>query len=136
MSRPLKCSAGRVVSQTSTCLRRGELVPGPTVQQPTASLRSTAPDLLEEQRDPKPNAAVTDITHPAKVQWPVVRTALPADDDPVDAGQVQARQRAKQRLQAEEPDRGGCGPQGVGAADVVVVLDGGAQPHVRQRPVG
>jgi hypothetical protein len=89
---------------------------------------------LEEQRDAQPHAAVPDVMDPVEVQRPVARATLPTDDAPVDSREVEARHRPQQRLQRQEPDRGGDGPQGVGAAYVVVVLDRGAKPHVAKRP--
>jgi hypothetical protein len=75
---------------------------------------------LKNIRDAKLNAAVTDLADPVEVERAVAWAALPADDDPVDVGEVQAGQRAKEWLQAEEARGCGCGSEGVGAADVVV----------------
>src|SRR6266542_6993742 len=66
---------------------------------------------------------------------PSIGAAFAADDHPIDPLKVEAGERAKQRLEAEEARGCGCGSQGVGAADVGVALDGGAKPDVGKRPL-
>lgn len=78
---------------------RRELVPGPAVQQSTSGLGAGAADLLEEQGDALRPALVADVARPVQVELPKARAALPADDHPVDPGQVEAGQRPQQRLQ-------------------------------------
>jgi hypothetical protein len=93
------------------------------------------PQCLEEERDGEGDAAVAQVAGPIRMHRPSIGAAFAADDDPVDAGKVQAGQGAKQRLEAEEARGCGCGSQGVGAADVVVALDGGAKPDVGKGPL-
>lgn len=49
------------------------------------------------------NTAIADVTHPGQIRHPVPWAAFASGNHPVDAGQVEARQRAKQRLQRQEP---------------------------------
>lgn len=67
--------------------------PRSTVQQPAAGFGSRAADLLEEQRDILLEAAIADVSHPVEIHGPRLGAALATDDDPVDAGEVEARER-------------------------------------------
>jgi len=53
---------------------------------------------LEEKGQASGLAAVAQVTRPVGVHRPGTRPRLPADDHPVDPGQVQRRQRPQQRL--------------------------------------
>lgn len=62
-----------------------------------AFLLHTAP-LLKEERHAGRRALIAHLRHPPNVQRTRARPGLAAQDDPVDAGQVQRRQRSQQRL--------------------------------------
>lgn len=64
----------------------------------------------------------------------MIRPAFAAHDHPIDPGQIERRQRPKQRLNRQEPDRRRDLAEGVGPPGVYIGLDGRADPHVRQRP--
>jgi hypothetical protein len=59
-----------------------------------------------------------------------VRTTFSANDDPVDAGQIET-DRAEQGLDAEKPHGGGDFAQPVGSESVGLVLHADAHPNVR-----
>jgi hypothetical protein len=78
---------------------------------------------LEEERDISGETAVADLPDPGHLDGPVIGSAFPAGDHPVDAGEVKGRQRAKEGLKREEPGGGGNLAQRVGAPGVVVAFN-------------
>src|SRR5215211_4726420 len=90
-------------SQRPPTSREGKLVPGPPVQFATARLGRESAPLLEEEGDARAEAPVADVPSPLRVHGAMPRPALPAHDDPANAGQVQAVQRANQGLAGEKP---------------------------------
>ncbi len=107
-------------------------VPGAAIEKTTTSLRGNAAHLLEEKGNACLTAPVPDIAHPVQVDRTVTLAGLAADNYPVDACQVQGRQRPEQWLQAQEADRGRCRSQVVCPARVLVQLDRRADPDVGQ----
>src|SRR6266487_1801609 len=105
---PILDSAAGNNESSLRLVHRRILVPGAAVQQAPACLRCGSADLSDEQRNLHADAAVTQVTHPAQVQRPEIGAAFPADDNPVDAREVQGRQGSKEGLKGEEPDRGRC----------------------------
>ena len=93
-------------------------------------------ELFHEQRDLSNSALERDVAYPVHVARPGTRPALPADDHPVDAAQVELHGR-DERLDREEADRG-AGALEVGDALVRcgLVLDRDAEPDVLRGVLG
>src|SRR5690606_1538188 len=86
--------------------------------------------LLEKERDPGLDALVADLSHPGRVDWAAIRTALATNDYPIDAFERQIRDRSEQGFHRKEPH--GCRNRLkiLHARDVCRVLDRHALPHV------
>src|SRR5690606_115832 len=109
-----------------------ELVVGAAVEEAAGlALLDVAP-LLEEEGDLLGAALTADRAHPGLVHRAGAGAALAADDDPVDAGEVELAEVFEERLDGEEADRG----RGVvelfdpGQA-VLAILDAHAEPDLR-----
>jgi hypothetical protein len=101
-------------SSRSSAMHR-ELVPGPPIEDaPIARLVQTTP-LLEEERHVRTVTAVTDVADPSGVARPRAGSALPARDDPVDAGQIKIRECLEEGLDREEPHGGRSSAQQIDA---------------------
>ena len=88
------------------------------------------PHCLKKNGDARLEAAVSDVARPPWLHRAGARTALAADDDPVDPLQVEVGQRAEERFDGQEPDCCGDLSKMIGAELVPVVLDADAHPHV------
>src|SRR5207253_1205421 len=93
----------RACGAASLALRRSsrQLVPGTTIQV-SVQPRPQPVALLIEEGHAGRGGAIAQIADPSQVQWPVPRTAFAADDDPIKPREFEVRQRAQQRLAAEE----------------------------------
>jgi len=83
---------------------RGQLVPGPPVEQAPACLRRPTTPLLMEERDPGRLAPIAQVEHSVGIAWTVPWSALAMGDDPVEVVDLERRQRAEQRLGVHQSD--------------------------------
>ena len=91
--------------------------------------------LLEVERDAGRLALVADRPGPIRVHGPSVRAALATYYCPIDSGQVELSEVFEQRLQGQEADRRRGLPQMDDAVLAGPVLDAGANPDIRERPL-
>ena len=100
----------------------------PSSSRPRALGCATTPLLVEVG-----HARLTQRSRNARTQSRVyrtmARTAFPACDDPVNAGQIEIIERAKQRLGADKSHRGRDPAQIIGAPYPPPVLDGDPRPR-------
>jgi len=94
-------------------------------------LATVGAEKLEEKRHSCVDAAVPDAGDPGWIGRAPTWPGLSACDDPADAVQVKALQRADQRLAGQEPDGRRHCPQVADTVERVAVLDGDAHPQVR-----
>ncbi len=109
---PTHLTSRRHRQRTSAAARRrptrclpfgGHLVPcSPLEDAPRALLVLAAP-LLEKERHPRPPALVAEVDRPGSVHRPRLRARLTTHDRPVDAAQVEIRQRAEDRELGRRP---------------------------------
>ena len=105
-------------------------VPFTSVQSSTAGLRPISAPLFEEKGDTGIEAPISNIAHPIGIDRPRARAAFAADDDPVDAVEVEVLDWADQRFEREEPDHRVGFSQVADARYLAVVLDRGTEPDV------
>jgi hypothetical protein len=74
------------------------LVPGPSVQLTAHSFLFRSAPLFEEERNALSDAAISNFSHPPRINMTRPGTGLAADDHPMNALQRQARNRPQQRL--------------------------------------
>src|SRR5262245_43580166 len=82
------------------------LVPRTTVEISATRFRDAAAPLLEEKRDMRVGALVANVAHPPGVDSATDRSALAANDYPVDAVERKTWDRAEQWLDREEANGG------------------------------
>lgn len=70
-----------------------------------------ATELLQEERDAVLDALVAQIAKPTKLCSPTAGLTLAASDEPVDAQQIELRQRSQEWFCRDEPHCGGHTPQ-------------------------
>ena len=92
----------------------------------------TAP-LLEEKGDTVLSAQVPNVEDPPFLHGARLRPAFAADDHPVDAVEIEVSHRPQERLDGEEPHRGGRRPKMPDSRRRHVILDGHAAPDMRGR---
>jgi hypothetical protein len=86
--------------------------------------------LFEEERHAVTNALIADHLDPSLLHLASTWTALTADDDPVDVGQIESKW-PEEWLATEKSNRGVCLPQpGNKFVGTLLILNGCAKPHV------
>src|SRR3989304_5764105 len=113
---------------------RWHLVPGAPVEFPAVALFLDAAPLLEKERDAGPQALVANVKDPIRIHGTRTETGLSADYHPVDAVEVEVRERTQQRLQREEADGGGAGREVIDPGPVVVALHTHPEADTWERP--
>ena len=91
------------------------------------------PPLLEEKGDAVLSAQVPDVEDPSFLHGARLWPALPAHDDPRYPIEVDVAHRPQERLDGEEPHRGGRRPKMPDSRRRHVILDGHAAPDMRGR---
>src|SRR5207248_233579 len=99
-----------------------------------AGFRHRPAPLLEEEGRLVFAAGATDLADPGLLDRAMVGAALASDDDPINAGQVELRDRSDERLTGEKAHGAGDAAQMVHAINDAMILDACAQPHVVRRP--
>lgn len=94
--------------QVSMRSDRRKLVPCSTVEYATDLLFADAAPLLEEEWNPGVPALVPDLTDPARIHRARPRSALTANDDPIDLVQADRADALEKWLDGKEPDSGVC----------------------------
>src|SRR5215470_5946387 len=79
------------------------LIPNTTVQLAPTGLGGPATPLLVKERHAATLASVADVTNPCRTDRARVRAGLSAGNDPSNAVQVEAGQRAQQRFARQKP---------------------------------
>ena len=92
-------------------LRRGELVPGAAIEIAPTKLGCASTPLFVEEGNFVCLAAITHLAHPLWRAGAAAVTTLATSDDPVDVGQIDSGERAKQRFGADETHGGGNSTQ-------------------------
>ena len=108
----------------------GHLVPGSAFEGAPGSFLLDAAPLLEKERDSRPQALIADSGHPGRLERTRARAGFAADDDPIDAAQVQVLQWANQRLQRQEFGLCAGAPQMIDAEGVILVFHADAHPDI------
>src|SRR5919112_1870468 len=108
------------------------LIPGTPVELPAAGLRFRPSPLLEEECGTRCLRLSTYVPDPLRLDGSVPAARFPADDNPVDALEVEV-QGTNQGLAREETDRCRSAAQVIDAADYPLILDRCAEPDVRER---
>src|ERR1035438_8851824 len=95
-------------------------------------LLAHATPLLEEERDPRGFALLTNREHPLLFHWPRPRPAFAADDNPRYAFKWKPSDILQQGLNGQKTDGSGRGLQvGNSRESVLAVFHGDAPPDVR-----
>src|SRR6516165_7212235 len=84
---------------------RWKLAVGATLQLPTVLRLSHSAPLLEEKRDGRAAALISQGKDPFPFHGPRSCTALTANDDPVNSGQVDCAEILEERLDREKSNR-------------------------------
>jgi hypothetical protein len=87
--------------------------------------------LFEEKWHVRSLALIADFENPCCVHRPSAWARFSAHDHPIDTFEIQAGQRAKQRLEREELDHSTGLAKVVNAECVVLILDAHTHPYVR-----
>lgn len=106
------------------------LVPRPTVEDSARLLLLDAAPLFEEKWHTGFLALVAEIDDPLRVHRPRTRSRLTAHDHPIHAGEIEVRQRAKQRLERQELDHRARVAEMIDAESVIIVFDADTHPDV------
>jgi hypothetical protein len=85
-----------------------ELIVGPTVKVASVSTLANSSPSLEEEWDASGKALISNAANPLWLKRSCPISALTADDDPVDALQVDSSDVFQQRLNREKTGLGGC----------------------------
>src|SRR5438034_3940746 len=88
-----------------------QLIPHPTIKATPGFLLVRTTPLLEKKGHILRNAPIPDLSNPLALHWSSTRPRLATDDHPINVGQRQSWNRAKQRLNGQKPDRGGHTPK-------------------------
>src|SRR5262249_3313473 len=73
--------------------RLRKIAPPPPVELTPAGLRPQASPLLEEEHNPRARALIPDLAHPLGLHGPRLRASRTADNDPIDAVEVEFADR-------------------------------------------
>lgn len=97
-------------------------IPGPTVQDSACLPLVRAAPLLEEARNVRHLARVTDLQYPLPSHRSGAAPRLSTHNHPVDHVQIEIPEWAKQGFKRQEPDGGVCLPEAVDAIQVPRIL--------------
>ena len=82
-------------STSAKSQRLRHFIPRSVVQRPARFLLEYAAPLFEEKGGSAVYGIIANLSHPVRFHPPRARPGFPADDHPIDARQIQARQRTQ-----------------------------------------
>lgn len=108
----------------------GHFIPLFAIQFPPPSLRRVPTPLLEKERHTLLKCLVPKLDNPRLADWSALRPRFPADDDPVNVGEVHFADRADQRFKRNEAHSSGGPAEVVDPVLIAGILDRNSDPDI------
>lgn len=106
------------------------LAPLPIIKRPTARFRPETAPLLEEEGHFGSDAQIAYRAGPFELHGSRARSAFAADDDPVDAGEIEGLDRSDEGFDGKEANFGRCLAEMAHAGEFGAVLDRRTEPDM------